>query len=189
MLLYLDAKISEHRRLLQSVFPEQKLKPKHHFLEQYPHLIRCFGPLVDFWTIRFEAKHSFFKKVVRDVNNFKDILLTLSLRHQLMLAYHLDMTTLFKPRVEVKRASNVSVDMLASSVKQVMEKKFTTLRSVSMATTAYIHGTQYTKGMFVSFGSTSGLTLTPNPKNSNQRYVKPKFKNHTENELGLKTLY
>lgn len=78
--------------------------------------------------------------MVRDVNNFKDILLTLSLRHQLMLAYRLDMTTLFKPRVEVKRASNVSVDMLASSVKQVMEKK-----------------TQYTKGMFVSFGSTSGL--------------------------------
>lgn len=70
---------------------------------------------------------------------------------------HLDMTTLFKPRVEVKGASNVSVDMLASSVKQVMKKKFTTLRSVSLATTAYIHGTQYTTGMFVSFGSTSGL--------------------------------
>lgn len=105
-LCYLDAKISEHRTLLQSVFPGQKLKPKH-FLEHYPHLIRCFGPLVDFWTIRFEAKHSFFKKVVRDVNNFKNILLTLSLRHQLMLAYHLDMTTLFKPRVEVKGASNV----------------------------------------------------------------------------------
>lgn len=122
-LCYLDAKISEHRKLLLNVFPGQKLKPKHHFLEHYAHLIRCFGLLVDFWTFRFEAKHSFFKKVVRDVNNFKNILLTLSLRHELMLAYCLDMPSLFKPTVEVKGVSNVSLDILASSVKQVIEKK------------------------------------------------------------------
>ena len=156
-LCYLDAKISEHRKLLLIAFPGLKLKPKHHFLEHYAHLIRCFGPVVDFWTFRFEAKHSFFKKVVRDVNNFKNILLTLSLRHELMLAYYLDTPNLFKPNVEVKGVSNVSIDILAASVKQVIEKKCRTLSSVSLATTAYIHGTRYTKGMFVSVGSTSGL--------------------------------
>lgn len=39
----------------------------------------------------------------------------------------------------------------------MIEKKFGTLNSVSLATTAIIHGTKYTKGMFVSIGSTSGL--------------------------------
>lgn len=97
--------------------------------------------------------------MVCDVNNFKNILLTLSLRHELMLAYYMDMPSLFKPTVEVKGVSNVSLDILASSVKQVIEKKCRTLSSVSVATTAYIHGTRYTKGMFVSVGSTSGLTL------------------------------
>lgn len=57
---YLEAKIFEHWTLLKELSPDVKLKPKHHFLEHYPHLIRCFGPVVDFWTIRFEAKHSFF---------------------------------------------------------------------------------------------------------------------------------
>lgn len=156
-LCYLEGKIREHRKLLQVVFPGLRLKPKHHFVEHYPHLIRCFGPLVDFWTIRFEAKHSFFKKVVRDVNNFKNIVLTLSLRHQLMLAYYLDVPNLFKPTVDVKGASNVSLDILTASVKQVIENKFRTLSSVQLATTAFIHGTKYTKGMFVSIGSTSGL--------------------------------
>lgn len=156
-LCYLDAKISEHRRLLQSVFPDLKLKPKHHFLEHYPHLICCFGPAVDFWTFRFEAKHSFFKKVVRDVNNFKNILLTLSLRHELMVAYYLDMPSLFNPNVELKGVSNVSLDILAASVKQVIERKCGSQSSVSLATTAYMHGTRYTKGMFLSVGSTSGL--------------------------------
>lgn len=149
-LCYLDAKTSEHRRLLQSVFPDLQLKPKHHFLEHYPHLIRCFGPAVDFWTFRFEAKHSFFKEVVHDVNNFKNILMTLSLRHELMVAYYLDMPSLSKPTVELKGVSNVSLDILASSVKQVIERKFGSL-------TAYMHGTRYTKGMFLSVGSTSGL--------------------------------
>lgn len=67
-LCYLDAKISEHGKLLLIVFPGLKLKPKHHFLEHYAHLMRCFGPLVDFWTLRFEAKHSFFKKVVHSID-------------------------------------------------------------------------------------------------------------------------
>lgn len=57
---YLDSKISEHRHRFLQVFPQEKLIPKHHFLEHYPDLIRAYGPLVSLWTMRFEAKHSFF---------------------------------------------------------------------------------------------------------------------------------
>ena len=149
-LCYLDGKISEHRKLLLNVFPGLKLKPKHHILEHSAHLIQCFGPLVDFWTFCFEAKLSFFKKLVCDVNNFKHILLTWQ-------AYCLDMPSLFKPTVEVETSSNVSLDILAYSVKQGIEKKCRNLSSVFLATTAYIHGTRYTKGMFVSIGSTHRL--------------------------------
>ncbi|XP_049330956.1 uncharacterized protein LOC125799085 isoform X2 [Astyanax mexicanus] len=156
-LFYLEAKIFEHRQLVQEAFPTFKLKPKHHFLEHYPYLIRCFGPLLDFWTIRFEAKHSFFKKVVRDVNNFKNILVTLASRHQLMLAYHMDMPNMFKPTVEVGKISTVSFEILDLFVKDAIRRKFGCLTSVSLATTAFIHGTKYTQGMFLSTGSTSGL--------------------------------
>lgn len=59
---YLNFKISEHRVRLQEVFPDYNLLPNHHYLENYPQLIRQFGPLVCLWTLRFEAKHSFFLK-------------------------------------------------------------------------------------------------------------------------------
>lgn len=64
---YLESKISGHRNRFQVLFPERKLLPKHHFLEHYAAMIRLFGPPVLFWTIRFEAKHSFFffKQVAR----------------------------------------------------------------------------------------------------------------------------
>ena len=57
---YLQTKIRNHRQMLLEVFPQFRLRPKHHYIEHYPKLIRCFGPLVHLWTMRFEGKHRFF---------------------------------------------------------------------------------------------------------------------------------
>lgn len=70
---YLDLKISEHWHRFQEVFPNEELIPKHHFLEHYPELIKAFGPVIAFWTMRFEAKHSQFKRIVRHTGNYKNI--------------------------------------------------------------------------------------------------------------------
>ncbi|XP_056336525.1 uncharacterized protein LOC130247306 isoform X1 [Danio aesculapii] len=94
-LSYLETKIFDHRSLFQEVFPNEKLKPKHHFLEHYPGLIRYFGSCVELWTMRFEAKHSFFKQVVHNTHNYKNILQTLSTQHQLMVAHALQSPNFF----------------------------------------------------------------------------------------------
>lgn len=154
---YLEFKISSHRCLLKEVFPDFSLLPKHHFLEHYPELVRRFGPLVDFWTIRFEAKHSCFKRVIHDVRNFKNILLTLATKHQLTLAYCLDQPSLFKPDLEVGHVAFVSVDTLEHSMKQAIEDKFANITTVSLASHASLHGTKYAEGMFLSVGHTSGM--------------------------------
>lgn len=49
----LECKLAEHRDLLKSTVPNFKLRPKHHYVEHYPHLIKKFGPLTDVWTMRF----------------------------------------------------------------------------------------------------------------------------------------
>lgn len=73
---YMQTKISDHRQGLQAVFPDFKLRPKHHYVEHYPELTRHFGPLVHLWTMRFEGKHRFFKRVIQDTKNFKNVLKT-----------------------------------------------------------------------------------------------------------------
>lgn len=78
---YMASKILDHRQLLQEVFPNLRLRPKHHYIEHYPCLIKCFGPLVHLWTMRFEAKHKVFKKIVPDTHNYKNVLKTLAERH------------------------------------------------------------------------------------------------------------
>lgn len=89
-LAFLEERICDHRCRLQEVFPGIKLLPKHHFVEHYPQMIRFFGPLVCLWTMRFEAKHSFFCQVVCHTRCFKNILLSLAVKHQFMMAYYLE---------------------------------------------------------------------------------------------------
>ena len=41
-----------------------------------------FGPLVRHWTMRFEAKHSYFKQLAHSMGNFVNITYSLATRHQ-----------------------------------------------------------------------------------------------------------
>ncbi|KAL0994521.1 hypothetical protein UPYG_G00123420 [Umbra pygmaea] len=65
--------------------------------------------------MRFEAKHRFFKRVVHDAQNFKNILKTMAIRHQHMMAYHLAAPSFFKPKTQASRVDSVLVSALPES--------------------------------------------------------------------------
>lgn len=62
---YLYIKVLDHRQRLLELDSDEKILPKHHYLEHYPHLMRCVGPCVGLWAMRFEAKHSILKQVAQ----------------------------------------------------------------------------------------------------------------------------
>lgn len=156
MLDYLSCKIDEHRQTLKEVFPEWRLRPKHHYVEHYADLIKCFGPLVHLWTMRFEGKHRFFKRVVHDAQNFKNILKTMAVRHQYMIAYHLSSGSFFKPKIQTSAVNSVSVSSLPD-IAQMCIKKQTDSDSVFRTLKVTVDGTEYANGMFVSVGESGGL--------------------------------
>lgn len=153
---YLESKIADHRSLLIQTFPDIRLRPKHHYLEHYPHLVRCFGPLVELWTMRFEAKHSFFKTVVHDVQNFKNILVTLASKHQLMVAYHLD-SNLFRQRIHVENVRVVQVTSLDATWRDTVQRRCSHLTTVSLSSDVQVDGIRYREGMIISAGQCGGL--------------------------------
>ncbi len=153
---YLDTLISEHRHRLLEVFPDQKLIPKHHFLEHYPDLIRGFGPLVSLWTMRFEAKHSFFKQAVRHTNNFRNVLMSLASKHQMRMAYSSQENAL-KPAVCVTKTSSLPLEILDMEIRQSFKALYPTHTSVNLTNVAILHGTKYAAGMVLPHGSTGGL--------------------------------
>lgn len=57
------------------------LVPKMHFLTHYSDQIGNFGPLLACSTIRFEAKHSYFKSLAHKTKNKRNLCLTFAKRH------------------------------------------------------------------------------------------------------------
>lgn len=74
--------IEEHHQLMRKCYPNVILTPKHHFMVHYPRLLLESGPLVNTWSMRFEAKHMFAKRLANVVCCFKDICFTVPSRHQ-----------------------------------------------------------------------------------------------------------
>ena len=96
MTVYLKHLIIEHHQLLLNITNSSKnctnnLIPKHHFMVHYPRCIRKIGPLICIWTMRFKARHKFFKDCVK---NFKTLTVSLAKKHQFAVAYHSECLTL-----------------------------------------------------------------------------------------------
>ncbi|KAJ8041305.1 hypothetical protein HOLleu_12090 [Holothuria leucospilota] len=85
-LIYLEDTVFDFLDLYKTLYPLEKLTPKMHYLQHYSRQIERFGPLCNCWTLRYEAKHSVFKTLVRSTQNMKNIVYTLTTRHQLKQA-------------------------------------------------------------------------------------------------------
>lgn len=62
-----------------------KIIPKLHFMLHYASIIRSVGPLLYMNMTRYESKHKVFKNFSNRTHNFKNINMTLSVKHQELL--------------------------------------------------------------------------------------------------------
>ncbi len=82
---YLRVLIEEH---LKTLYPNNTIIPKMHYMLHYPSQILKYGPLVHSWTMRHEAKLHTIKRAARH-GNFKNISYTIAKRSQHAFCYHL----------------------------------------------------------------------------------------------------
>ena len=66
---------------------------KVHYMIHYPRLMLLYGPLRNFWCMRFEANHQYFKKVALASCNFRNIAKSLADRHQQRKCWELNSRT------------------------------------------------------------------------------------------------
>jgi hypothetical protein len=119
---HLNSMIQDHIANFTELFPNKKLKPKHHFLLHYANAFLTYGPLRSCWCMRIETKHSYFTRLISVVNNYKNACSTLAERHQMKLAYDLATGSGFL-RHEISFSSTINEDMdyLADGVIQALE--------------------------------------------------------------------
>jgi len=64
---YLQVIINEYLDFRTQIF-KKNLRPKYHYISHYSYLIDQVGSLIKVWTLRFESKHTYFKRVIRNIN-------------------------------------------------------------------------------------------------------------------------
>lgn len=84
----LDVLISEFLEMYIGCFKED-LKPKFHLLVHYGMIMGQIGPLTSPCSIRYEAKHQEFKRTMINTSCRKNILQTISIKHQLKFVHTL----------------------------------------------------------------------------------------------------
>ena len=85
---YLTTLIEEHHSLFKLAYQDASMIPKMHFVVHYPEQILKFGPLINSWTMRYEAKLKLCKQVAK-FGNFKNICLSVAQKHERWLCYQL----------------------------------------------------------------------------------------------------
>lgn len=116
--------------------------------------IKAFGPLSDIWTMCFEGKHKFFKQGIHNAHNFKNVALTLAVKHQTMMAYYLDTSSFFKPTVEMDKGYYSISHMRMSNM---FSARVPQLATVLVASSVFVDGSRFCPDMILSVGSFSGL--------------------------------
>lgn len=144
---YLNIVVVEYLETRKAVFPSNHLKPKHHYLLHYASLILILGPLIWLWTMRFESKHSYFKRCVRRIQNFKNVCQTLTNQHQL-LQTTLSSNSFFAPVLKSKNSTPYHPHLYSDAVRNAVEARMVT-EPDSVSTEVDFKGTIYKKGSFL----------------------------------------
>ncbi|XP_026092331.1 uncharacterized protein LOC113065315 [Carassius auratus] len=143
MIIFLKHLIKEHHQLFKDLYP-RNLIPKHHLMIHYPECIRQIGPLIHVWTMRYEAKHRFFKK---NLKNFKNLTKSLAKKHQLAIAYHWESCTI--RGIESGPVSNELLSDLENSDFISEQLQIDISSEVMVTPWVKCQGTEYRSGLVV----------------------------------------
>ena len=80
--------IRDHHLKFVELYGTSSYIPKMHFLSHYPEQMSSLGPMLNTWTMRYEAKLRFYKRASH-LSNFKNIALSLANRHQNWMCYEM----------------------------------------------------------------------------------------------------
>lgn len=108
--------------------------------------------------MRFEGKLKFFKRSIRNAQNFKNVAMTLATKHQKAISYHLDCSTFLKPSVEISKVTPVLLASFPMNVQSVITQNIQDQSgSVFDVSSVCLDGIKYNPGMILCTGSCSGL--------------------------------
>jgi len=133
-------------------FPDYNFKPKMHYLTHYGSHCREFGPLVNYWSFRFEGKHGYFKDVAVRMKCRRNVLKSLAKKHQYKHCWHLKSTSyLSREQASNTGGQLVALHSLPKSIQEAV-RLFCKCDHIFTVTGVEVDGIAYSDNMAVAVG-------------------------------------
>lgn len=147
---YLRVLIDDYLSRRVHLFPDIPLKPKHHYLRHYPDLCYEYGPLSHLSTLRFESKHSYFKRIIRSTRNFKNITYSMATKHEMLQSY-CRASQLYADELILEHASSFVEGMYSDDVVSGVKRCGIPLHSAEVSQKLVYRGTVYETDSVIFF--------------------------------------
>lgn len=151
---YLQSIIDDYLTLRKSLFPNVPLRPKHHYWSHAAWLYIMFGPAIKAWTMRYESKHSFFKRIARVVRNFKNILFTFAMKHELLQCYLRSGADL-RCEIQAIGTNKFLISNYSNIIQSAITSVVPSLVDIEECLKVTVKGTEYEKGDILVLGQDS----------------------------------
>ena len=144
--------IESHHTLYLSLSIDGLLKPKHHFVTHYPDIILKVGPLIHFWSMRYEAKHRISKRIANSISSRKNITFSIAMRHHLFFLDRFLNNKGFSPVLEFsKKFNNLSThNHTCSHSPCFLKSNFNTMKCVKSVS---INGSEFKIKQFIEINN------------------------------------
>lgn len=148
----LENLVRDHLISIKNIFDEH-LRPKHHLLTHYPRVIRAMGPIINFWVMRMEAKHQYFKCIAQETKNFMNLKKTMAIKHQEFIFHNG-----FTYKDEVSKSSTISLltfcndfDLYEEILRTVLCNEV--IENAMLYKWIKVNGIKYKSGHLIKFNS------------------------------------
>ena len=157
MLTQFDLLYFEFLNLFQSLYPNQSIRPKMHFLVHFSTIVRKNGPMRNYWAMNYERLNGAIKKPAHTMNNFKDPIKTLAFKRQsAMLHAQLSKKTL-RDAVEIGAISKIPLKNFPQA--ELLKFFRPSEETIQVSTKITINGVLYSAGMFMAMEKISENNL------------------------------
>ena len=152
--------IQDHHLKYLSNFPNETLKKKHHNMIHYGTAISKLGNLLEYATLRFEGKHSYFKTSHKTSHNNINVPKTIAKSHQIFSCLNLITQNQLKQRIEIIKGYECCYSQLKEEVRGCLSvlKKLKPESKLNVAKEIKFFGLIYSEHMVVTNNSDNGVS-------------------------------
>ena len=152
--------IQDHHLKYLSNFPNETLKKKHHNMIHYGTAISKLGNLLEYATLRFEGKQSYFKTSHKTSHNNINVPKTIAKSHQIFSCLNLITQNQLKQRIEIIKGYECCYSQLKEEVRGCLSvlKKLKPESKLNVAKEIKFFGLIYSEHMVVTNNSDNGVS-------------------------------